>query len=158
MSEQPITPGLVRNYVLEIAEYLDGTAPTTWSKVRGIKNYTPLANTKSRQDDSDFDSGDRSTEMATTISSAISGTVKIAEAGVASVPAHAILEAAGGQTGSAGFVHYREVHTVTGVGFQGIADADFNRSGGEQGAFTDAEFSLAVRSVTPYTAAAPVTP
>lgn len=161
MSEQPfggtpITPGLVRNYRLEVATYTGDSAPTEWSRVVGMKNYTPLANNKSREDDSDFDSNGRATQVSTTISSEISGTVKIAEGGVETVPAHKILNDAGAQTGSDGFVHYREVHTVTGEGWEGVADADFTRSGGEQGALTHADFSLSVRSAVPYTA--PVAP
>lgn len=146
-----ITPGLVRHYRIEVAPYTDGTDPTTWTKVGGLKEYTPLANEKGRQDDSEFDSDGRQTEIGTTIKSEISGKVKISEDGPDADPGQAILNAAGGKLGSDGFVHYREYHVITGKGYEGIADASYNPTGGSQDALTEAEFTLAVRSVEPYT-------
>lgn len=147
-----VTAGLNRYYKLEVAEYTDGTTPTTWTKVGGLTSYTPLSNEKGREDDTEFDSDGRMTEMGTTISSTIEVTVKMPEAGKAADPGQDILNRAGNVTGSAGFVHYRETHTQSGEGWQGIADASYTPQGGEQAGFTTANVSLAVRSADVYTA------
>lgn len=147
-----ITPGLNREYQLEVAEYTDGTTPTTWSKVGGLTAYTPFSNEKGREEDTEFDSNGRVTEMGTTLTSELSGTVKISEKGISADPGQGILWTASGKTGSEGFVHWRETHKQTGEGHVGVADASYTPQGGEQAGFTTAEFALAIRSEEPYTA------
>jgi hypothetical protein len=147
-----VTAGLNRYYKLEVAAYVDGETPVTYSKVGGVTSYTPLSNEKGREDDTEFDSDGRMTEMGTTLSSTITATVKIPEAGKAADPGQAIVSAAGNLTGSEGFIHYKETHTQTGEVWTGIADASYTPQGGEQAGFTTAEISLAVRSATASTA------
>lgn len=154
MSEQPITitPGIVSDFILEVAAYDDGTTPATFTRVRGITNFTPPAITKNLEDDSDFDSEGWGSQFATGLSHAGSGTVKRARATLTEDPGQAILRAAGSGLAEDGFVHFRVTKRGGGQGVQGIADATFTEGGGARTDMTTAEFSLAGRGLLqPYT-------
>ncbi|WP_422389939.1 phage tail tube protein [Arthrobacter sp. N1] len=153
----PITPGIAADWVLEVAEYGDGTAPDTtdFKRVRGIQNYTPPSATKNLEDDSDFDSGAWGSQVGTGLSHEASGTVKVPRASLAADPGQAILREAGRNVAEDGFVYFRTYKRGGTQGVQGIADASFTEGGGSRTDLTTAEFTLAGRgALAPYAVAA----
>jgi hypothetical protein len=135
-----ITPGLVSQWVIEVAAYTDGTAPTTFTQVKGIQNYTPPGVSKDRQDDSDFDSGAWASQVTTGLSYEVTGTVKVADPTMTADPGQEILRAAGMNTGADGFVHFRTYKRGAVTGIQGVIDANFTEGGGSRTDITTAEF------------------
>jgi hypothetical protein len=153
MSEQPITPGIAADWVLDVAEYGDGTPPddAAFFKVRGITNYTPPSATKNLEDDSDFDSGAWGSQMGTGLSHEASGTVKVPRASLAVDPGQEILRNAGNNVAEDGFVFFRTYKRGGTQGVQGVADASFTEGGGSRTDLTTAEFTLAGRgALEPY--------
>jgi hypothetical protein len=157
MSEQPITPGIAADWVLEVAAYGDGDTPTTFTKVRGITNYTPPSATKNLEDDSDFDSGAWGSQIGTGLSYEASGTVKVPRASLPADPGQAVLSTAGNNVAEDGLVFFRTYKRGGTQGVSGVADASFTEGGGSRTDLTTAEFTLAGRgSLDSYTPA--VTP
>ena len=78
--ELPMTPGLVSDYLLEVAEFADEDtdpgAVTDWTTVRGIQEITPPAIEKNLEDDSDIDSGAWGSQVGTGIEYTLEGTCK----------------------------------------------------------------------------------
>lgn len=141
-----ITPGIIRDWKLEVADYTDGSAPTVWTPVLGITNLTPPTSEKNLEDDSSFDSDGWGSQIATGLSWSIEGTVKRARASLTEDPGQAILRAAGNGLAENGFVHVRiSNRTKPTAGRVGVADASFNDDGGEHTKLTTAAFTLAGR-------------
>lgn len=141
-----ITPGIVSDWILEVAAYGAGTTPTTYTRVYGITDYTPPGVSKNLEDDSDFDSGAWGSQTGTGLDYEISGTVKVARATATADPGQEILRTAGKNVVEDGYVFFR---TVKGgeVGYSGIADASFTEGGGKRTDLTTADFTLAGRGV-----------
>lgn len=141
-----ITPGVIRDWKLEVAAYADGTEPTAWTPVLGITNLTPPASEKNLEDDSSFDSDGWGSQIATGLNWKIEGNVKRARASLTEDPGQAILREAGNGLAEAGFVHVRITNrTKPTEGRVGVADASFTDEGGEHTKLTTASFSLAGR-------------
>lgn len=147
-----ITPGIVSDWVLEVAPFNDGAAPTEFTQVRGITNYTPPGVTKNREDDSDFDSGAWASQVATGLSYEVSGTCKVPRAGMAVDPGQEILREAGMNVAEEGFVHFRTYKRGATTGLEGVIDANFTEGGGTRTDLTTAEFGGPGRGpAVPYT-------
>ena len=142
MAEATITPGVVSDWVLEVAPYTDGTTPTAFTRVRGMTDYTPPGVEKGREDDSDFDSGAWASQMATSLEYEASGTVKVPRATMPADPGQEIMRAAGRNVGEDGFVHFRTYKKGSTTGLLGVADCGFKEGGGSRTDFTTAEFTL----------------
>lgn len=141
-----ITPGVLRDWKLEVAAYLDGTDPTTWTPVLGITEFTPPAIEKNLEDDSSFDSDGWSSQFATGLGWKVEGTVKRARASLTEDPGQAILRAAGNGLAEDGFVHVRIINREQPTAARvGIADASFTENGGPHTDITSAAFALAGR-------------
>lgn len=141
-----ITPGTVGDWKLEVAAYVDGTAPTSWTTVLGLTEFTPPAVEKNLEDDSSFDSDGWGSQLATGLSWKVEGTVKRARASLTEDPGQAILRAAGNGLAEDGLVHIRVTdRTKPTAGRTGIADATFTDNGGPRTDITTAAFSLAGR-------------
>lgn len=141
-----ITAGIVRDYKLEVAAYIDGTEPTVWTPVLGITSFTPPAIEKNLEDDSSFDSDGYGSQFATGLNWKVEGNVKRARASLTEDPGQAILRAAGNGLAEEGFVHVRITNrTKPTVGRVGVADASFTDEGGEHTKLTTASFALAGR-------------
>lgn len=141
-----ITPGVVRDYKLEVAAYTDGLAPTVWTPVLGITSLTPPASEKNLEDDSSFDSDGWGSQFATGLNWKIEGSVKRARASLVEDPGQVILREAGNGLAEDGFVHVRITNrTKPTAGRVGVADASFTDEGGEHTKLTTAGFSLAGR-------------
>lgn len=141
-----ITPGVVGDWQLEVAAYLDGTEPTTWTRVGGLKEFNPPSTEKGLEDDSSADSDGWLSEIATSLKWTASGTVKVARKGLPQDPGQAILEAAASEILEDGFVHVRVTNkTAPTKAKQGIADAQFKDNGGPFTDATSAEFTLTGR-------------
>ncbi len=159
----PITPGIVSDWVLEVAAYIEGVTPTAWTPVLGRTAYTPPGVSKNQEDDSDFDSGAWASQISTGLSYEFTGSVKLPRASMAADPGQAILVASGKNVAEAGFVHFRTWKRGGGVGVQGVADVVFTEGGGSRTDLTMAEFTgtgrgatieFAVTSATPINASA----
>lgn len=141
-----ITPGVVGDWKLEVADYTDGTAPTTWIQVKGIQEFTPPAIEKNLEDDSSFDSNGWGSQIATGLTWKVEGTVKRARASLTEDPGQAILRAAGSGLAEDGLVHVRiSSKTAPTAGRIGIADASFTDNGGPRTDQTTAAFVLSGR-------------
>lgn len=140
-----IVAGINSDYVLEVAEYVDGVEPTTYTQVFGITNFTPPSITKNLEDDSDFDSGSWASQIATGLSFEASGTVKVPRASMAPDPGQEVLRAAGKGVAEDGFVHFQIYKRGASDGVKGIADATFTDAGGARTDLTTAEFTLSGR-------------
>jgi hypothetical protein len=141
-----IISGVVRDWQLEVAAYVDGETPTTWTRVKGITDFTPPAIEKNLEDDSSFDSDGWASEIATGLGWKVEGTVKRARASLTEDPGQAILRAAGSGMLEDGLVHVRIVNaTKPTEGRTGIADASFTDEGGAHTDLTTASFSLSGR-------------
>lgn len=145
MSETPITPGKLSDWVLEVAAYADGTEPAEYVKVRGITEFTPPVTEKNLEDDGDFDGGDWGSQIATGISYTIEGTYKLPRGGYAADPGQAIIRAASLGTLEDGFVHFRAYDKITGEGHKGIADASTSANGGPKTDLKTEGFTLTGR-------------
>lgn len=139
-----ITPGIVSDWILEVAAYGTGTTPTTYTRVYGITDYTPPGVSKNLEDDSDFDGGAWGSQTGTGLDYEISGTVKVPRAGMTADPGQTILRTAGKSVAEAGYVFFRTVKAGV-TGFSGVADASFTEGGGSRTDLTKAEFKLAGR-------------
>lgn len=149
--EQPLAPGIVSDYVLEIAAY-DGTASgldeipvEDFVPVRGIQEITPPAVEKNLEDDSDIDSGGAGSQIGTGYEYTVEGTCKRPRKGGTEDPGQAILKKAGRGIGVDGFVWWRLTSKTDGSGDMGLADASFTEQGGERTDLTLAEFTLTGR-------------
>ena len=148
--EQPLAPGVVSDYLLEVATY-DGTAsgsdqiPTEFTPVRGIQEITPPAVEKNLEDDSDLDSGGWGSQIGTGAEYTVEGTVKRPRKGSTDDPGQAILKTAGRGIGVEGFVWFRLISKTDGSGDMGLADVQFTEQGGARTDLTLAEFTLTGR-------------
>ena len=149
--EQPIAPGVVSDYLLEVAAY-DGTASDSdtipesdFVPVRGIQEITPPAVEKNLEDDSDLDSGGWGSQIGTGAEYTLEGTAKRPRRGGADDPGQEILKAAGRGVGVEGFVWWRLTSKTDGSGDMGLADASFTEQGGSRTDLTLAEFTLTGR-------------
>ena len=141
-----IISGVVRDWKLEVAAYLDGTEPTVWTPVLGIKEFTPPAVEKNLEDDSSFDSEGWASEIATGLGWKVEGSVKRARASLTEDPGQAILRAAGNQILEDGLVHVRISNREKPTEARtGIADASFTEEGGAHTDLTTASFALSGR-------------
>lgn len=142
-----ITAGIVSDWFLEVAPYLDGVEPADGDYVRvyGITDYTPPGVEKKNEDDSDFDSGAWASEMATGLAWAISGTVKVPRATMAADPGQEIIREAGGNVAEDGFVWVRTAKRGATTGVTGVANASFTEGGGSRTDLTKAEIALTGR-------------
>ena len=145
MAEATITPGVVSDWVLEVAPYTDGTTPTAFTRVRGIQDYTPPGVSKNLEDDSDFDSGAWASQVATGLEYEVTGTVKVPRATMPADPGQDIMRTAGRGVAENGFVHFRTYKKGATDGVAGIADCTFTEGGGSRTDLTTAEFTLAGR-------------
>ena len=145
MAETPITPGVVSDWVLEVAPYATGTAPAEYTKVRGITDFTPPGVEKNLEDDADFDSEGWASQVATGLEYEISGTVKVPRASMAADPGQAILKAAGRGLAESGIIHFRTYKRGGTEGVSGTADCTFTEGGGKRTDLTAAEFTLSGR-------------
>lgn len=145
----PMTPGLVSDYLLEVAEFADGDAdPSTvldWTVVRGIQEITPPSVEKNLEDDSDIDSGAWGSQVGTGLEYTLEGTCKRPQAGSTDA-GQEILKVAGRGVGQAGMVWWRLTSKATGAGDSGLADASFTEQGGARTDLTLAEFTLTGRA------------
>src|SRR5690625_4451945 len=88
MTQQAITPGVLGDWQLSVAEYGDGgDAPTEFTLVRGLTEFTPPQIEKNLEDDGEFDGSPWGSEVATGISWTAEGTVKVPRASLARTPA-----------------------------------------------------------------------
>jgi len=141
-----IISGVVRDWQLEVAAYDDGVAPTTWTRVKGITDFTPPAIEKNLEDDSSFDSAGWASEIATGLGWKVEGTVKRARASLTEDPGQAILREAGSGMLEDGLVHVRITNVTKPTEARtGIADASFTDEGGAHTDLTKASFSLSGR-------------
>lgn len=141
-----IISGVVRDWLLEVAPYTTGAAPTTWTRVKGITEFTPPAIEKNLEDDSSFDSEGWGSEIATGLKWKVEGTVKRARASLTEDPGQAILRDAGSGMMEDGLVHVRVTNATTPTKARtGIADASFTDNGGPHTDQTTAGFSLSGR-------------
>ena len=141
-----IISGVVRDWQLEVAAYDDGVAPTTWTRVKGITDFTPPAIEKNLEDDSSFDSAGWASEIATGLGWKVEGTVKRARASLTEDPGQAILREAGSGMLEDGLVHVRITNVTKPTEARtGIADASFTDEGGKHTDLTTASFSLSGR-------------
>lgn len=141
-----ITPGVVRDWKLEVAAYADGAEPSAWVPVLGLTEFTPPKNEKNLEDDSSFDSDGYGSQIATGISWTSEGTVKRARASLTEDPGQAILREAGAGLLEDGFVHVRiSNRTKPEEARVGIADAQFEENGGPHTDLTTAAFTLSGR-------------
>lgn len=141
-----LTPGVVGDWKLEVAAYVDGTEPTTWTPVLGITEFTPPAVEKNLEDDSSFDSDGWGSQLATGLSWKVEGTVKRARASLTEDPGQAILREAGNNIAEDGLVHVRISDRTTPTKARtGVADATFTDNGGPRTDITTAAFALAGR-------------
>lgn len=141
-----IIAGVVRDWKLEVADYTDGTAPTVWTTVLGVTEFTPPKFEKNLEDDSSFDSDGWGSQIATGLAWTAEGTVKRARASLTEDPGQAILRAAGGKLLEDGLVHVRiSNRTTPTVARTGIADATFEENGGPHTDLTTAAFTLSGR-------------
>ncbi|WP_181276008.1 phage tail tube protein [Brevibacterium oceani] len=153
--ELPMTPGLVSDYLLEVAPLTEGaTEPsevTGWTVVRGIQEITPPAIEKNLEDDSDLDSGAWGSQVATGLEYTIEGTCKRPKAGSTDA-GQEILAAAGQGAGEDGMCWWRLTSKATGTGKSGLCDATFTEQGGARTDLTLAEFTLTGRgAIVPVT-------
>lgn len=145
MAEPSITPGSVSDWVLEVAPFTTGAEPTTYTRVRGITDFTPPGVEKNLEDDSDFDSEGWASQVATGLEYEISGTVKVPRASMSVDPGQAILKAAGKGLAESGIIHFRTFKRGGTEGHKGTADCTFTEGGGKRTDLTTAEFTLAGR-------------
>ena len=141
----PITPGVVSDWVLEVAPYTTGTEPSTYTRVRGITDFTPPGVEKNLEDDSDFDSEGWASQVATGLEYEISGTAKVPRASMTADPGQAILKTAGKGLAEAGVVHFRTFKRGSKEGVKGTADCTYTEKGGKRTDLTNAEFTLSGR-------------
>lgn len=146
--ELPMTPGLVSDYLLEVAAFADGdtepSAVTEWTVVRGIQEITPPAVEKNLEDDSDLDSGAWGSQVGTGLEYTIEGTAKRPQAGSVD-PGQEILKTAGRGAGQAGMAWWRLTSKSTGEGDSGLCDVTFTEQGGARTDLKLAEFTLTGR-------------
>lgn len=147
MSEQPITPGVLGDWTMEVAAYADGAKPTAWTPVRGITELTPPQTEKNLEDDGEFDGTFWGSQVATGISWTSEGTIKTPRAGLPEDPGQAILKTASRGIAEAGFVHVRFSlrGTTPKAGDEGVADVQFMDNGGPKTDLTTAAFTLTGR-------------
>lgn len=146
--ELPMTPGLVSDYLLEVAaftgEAATPSAVTEWTVVRGIQEITPPAVEKNLEDDSDIDSGAWGSQTGTGLEYTIEGTAKRPQAG-STDPGQEVLKNAGRGTGQAGMVWWKLTSKLTGEGEMGLCDSTFTEQGGARTDLKLAEFTLTGR-------------
>jgi len=152
-----ITPGVIGSWAMEAAPYTDGTAPTTWTRVFGINEFTPPQTEKNLEDDSEFDGTQWTSQIATAIGWTGEGTLKTPRAGMAADPGQEILKAASRGVLEEGLVHVRFWQDGATTGDQGIADVQWNENGGPKTDLTTAALTLTGRgALSEFTV--PVTP
>ena len=151
-----ITPGVLGDWLLEVAEYTDGTTPTTWIPVFGIMEFTPPQTEKNLEDDAEFDGTHWGSQIATGISWTAEATVKTPRASLPADTGQAILKAASRGVLEEGLVHTRfsQRGVTPKAGDEGIADVTYVDAGGPKTDLTTAELTLTGRgALIPFTAA-----
>lgn len=152
-----ITPGIVSDWTLEVAAYLDETIPTEFTKVWGLTDFSPPGIEKKNEDDSSFDSGAYDSEIATGLSWAISATVNVPRPTMAKDPGQEIVREAGRHVAEGGFVWVRVWKRGSTTGEQGIVNASFKENGGSRTDLTKAEITMKGRGgLEEYTVTPPV--
>lgn len=141
-----ITPGVLRDWQLEVAPYIDGDDPTTWTRVGGLTDFTPPVYDKNQEDDSSFDSNGDGSVIGTGRAWKIEGEFKVARASLTADPGQVIIKEAGESLLEEGFIHVRVVNTTKPTeGRTGIADAKYTPNGGAHTDLTTAGFELTGR-------------
>lgn len=149
--EQPYTPGIVSDCLLEVAAYDgDGSGKDTipeddFVPVRGIQEITPPSVEKNLEDDSDIDAGSWGSQIATGAEYTLELTCKVGRKGGTPDPGQEVLRKAGRGIGIEGFVWWRLVSKTDGSGEMGLADASFTEQGGARTDLTLAESTLTGR-------------
>lgn len=144
---EPITAGVLGDWLLEVAPYEDGTEPTTFTPVRGVTELTPPTPEKNLEDDGEFDGTHWGSQIATGISWTAEATVKVPRASLAPDPGQEILRAAGREIAEGGFVHvrFRKRNAEPATGDEGIADVTWAENGGPKTDLTTAALTLTGR-------------
>ncbi|UTT40253.1 hypothetical protein NMP99_03070 [Glutamicibacter mishrai] len=151
-----ITPGVLGDWAMEVAPYTDGTAPTTWTRVFGITEFTPPQTEKNLEDDSEFDGTYWTSQIATGIAWTGEATLKTPRAGMAADPGQEILKTASRGVLEDGLVHVRFWQVGATTGDQGIADSTFVANGGPKTDLTTAALTLTGRgALVDYTVTTP---
>jgi hypothetical protein len=151
-----ITPGVIGDWLLEVAEYADETPPTVWTPVFGIMEFTPPQTEKNLEDDSEFDGTHWTSQIATGIGWTAEATIKTPRATLTADPGQAILKASSREVLEGGLVHVRfsQRGVTPKAGDQGIADVSYVDAGGPKTDLTTAELTLTGRgALVPFTAA-----
>ncbi|GAA3705369.1 hypothetical protein GCM10023081_46760 [Arthrobacter ginkgonis] len=149
-----ITAGVLGDWLVEVAAYTDGTAPTTWTPLGGITEFTPPQREKNFENDAEFDGTHWGSQIATGISWTSEATVKRPRATLAEDPGQAILLAAAEEILEGGFVHVRfsQRGVTPKAGKEGIANVDLNDNGGPKTDQTTAALTLTGRgALIPFT-------
>ncbi|WP_018135445.1 phage tail tube protein [Acaricomes phytoseiuli] len=141
----PITPGQLSDWVVEVAKDLTDKTKVEYKRLRGITEFTPPAVEKNLEDDGDYDMGSWASQTATGLTWTSEGTVKIPRGGMPSDPGQEILKAAGLGVAEEGYVLFRCYNKKTGTGWKGIADASLTSNGGPKTDLTTAAFKLTGR-------------
>lgn len=150
-----ITPGVLGDWLMEVAPYTDGTEPTTWTPVLGIMELTPPQTEKNLEDDGEFDGTHWGSQIATGISWTAEATIKTPRATLPADPGQEILRTASRGVLEEGFVHVRfsQRGVTPKTGDEGIADVQFMDAGGPKTDLTTAELTLTGRgALIPITA------
>src|SRR5690625_861827 len=147
MTQQAITPGVLGDWQLSVAEYGDGgDAPTEFTLVRGLTEFTPPQIEKNLEDDGEFDGSPWGSEVATGISWTAEGTVKVPRASLAPDPGQEILRKAGRGVAEEGMVWCKFTKRGSTEGAEvGVADVTFVEQGGPKTDITTAELTLTGR-------------
>lgn len=152
-----ITAGVLGDWLLEVGEYTDGTAPVTWTPVFGITELTPPQTEKNLEDDSEYDGTHWGSQIATGISWTSEATVKVPRATLPADPGQAILKAASREIAEGGFVHVRfsKRGVTPKAGDEGIADVSYVENGGPKTDLTSAAVTFTGRgALVPFTVTA----
>lgn len=146
--QEPVTPGVVGDYVVETQEYVVGKAPTTaaWTRVRGIQELNPPKITKSLEDDSEINGDPYGSQVATGLDWEAELKIKLAAEGLTPDAGYTILETAGDGVGVEGMVWLR-VYRANGAstGRQGLANVEFEEAGGKRTDLTSADVKFTGR-------------
>lgn len=142
-----ITPGVLGDWLADVAPYTDGTAPASWTTIRGITELTPPQLEKNLEDDGEFDGTHWGSQTATGISWTAEATVKTPRAGLPRDPGQEILKAASRDIAEGGLVHVRfyQRGSTPKAGDQGIADVQYMDNGGPKTDITTAALTLTGR-------------
>lgn len=144
-----ITPGVVGDYLVEVAEYTvtDGIPqePSEFIRLNGLTKITPPKVEKNLEDDGEIDGTYWGSQVATGLSWTSEGTVKIPRATLADDPGQAICKKAGKGVAEEGLVWVRFTKRGATAAEQGVADVTWAEEGGEKTALTTAAVTFTGR-------------